>query len=200
MDNRDRGTDSTDGRIERAKDAALGKHDSNPSVADEVGEAAGGISGVLAGAAIGSVAGPVGTLIGGIAGALGGWWTGRAISEATSQLTREDDEYYRSAYESSSDQLADRSYDDIRPAYHLGHVAAYNPDYRNKNWSDVEQDLQRGWGAEQSRKYGEWTIVSGYASQGFTRGRSLAANRNRAATARTFDRVSGETGRPDDAR
>src|SRR5256885_3391976 len=136
--------DSTDGRIESAKDSALGKHDSNPSHVDEAAEAAGGIGGVLAGAAIGSVAGPVGTLIGGIAGAMGGWWTGRAVTEAASKLTHEDDEYYRASYESSSDRLADRSYDDVRPAYHLGHVAAYNPDYQNRNWSDVEQDLQRG--------------------------------------------------------
>ena len=52
MDNRDL-NDSTDGRLERAKDYALGKHDSHPSVADQVGEGVGGIGGMLAGAAIG---------------------------------------------------------------------------------------------------------------------------------------------------
>ena len=93
----DRIDDSTDARVERAKDAALGKHDSHPSHLDEAGEAAGGIGGTLAGAAIGSVAGPVGTLIGGIAGAMGGWWTGRAVTEAASKLTKEDDEYYRTS-------------------------------------------------------------------------------------------------------
>jgi hypothetical protein len=35
---------SVDGRIEQAKDAALGSHEGPPSTADEVGEAAGGIS------------------------------------------------------------------------------------------------------------------------------------------------------------
>ena len=69
----DRTHDVNDGKIERAKDAALGKHDSNPDAGDLVGEAAGGVSGVLAGAAIGSVGGPVGTIIGGIAGAVGGF-------------------------------------------------------------------------------------------------------------------------------
>ena len=58
---------STDGRIESAKDHALGKHDSNPSHVDEAGEGVGGIGGVLTGAAIGSVGGPVGTIIGGVA-------------------------------------------------------------------------------------------------------------------------------------
>jgi hypothetical protein len=172
MDNPDRINDSTDGKIERAKDAALGKHDSHPSHVDEAGEAVGGIGGVLAGAAIGSLAGPVGTVIGGIAGAVGGWWSGRAVTEAASKLTNEDDAYYRSSYESSPNRLADRSYDDVRPAYHIGHVAAHNPDYANKNWSDVQSDLQRGWSADHAKKYGEWSAVSGYASEGFTRGRS----------------------------
>jgi hypothetical protein len=173
VDNRDKMTDSTDARIERAKDSALGKHDNNPSHIDEASEAVGGISGVLAGAAIGSIAGPVGTVIGGVAGAMGGWWSGRAVTEAASTLTKNDDEYYRGHYESSPNRLADRSYEDVRPAYHLGHVAAHNPDYANKSWSDVSSDLQRGWSADHARKYGEWPAMSSYAGEGFTRGRSM---------------------------
>jgi hypothetical protein len=164
--------DSTDGRIERAKDQSLGMHDSNPSVVDEVGEGIGGIGGMLAGAAIGTAAGPIGTLIGGIAGAMGGWWTGRAVTEAASAMTTDDDSYYRAHYESSPNRLADRSYEQVRPAYQLGHIAAHNPDYANRNWSEVESDLQRGWNSDVSRKYGEWPAVSPYASAGFNRGRS----------------------------
>src|SRR4051812_25872712 len=143
MDNRD--NDSIDGRLERAKDRALGAHDSHPSKGDQAGEAVGGIGGVLAGAAVGSLAGPVGTVIGGIAGALGGWWSGRAVAEATEALSSDDDEYYRGVYEGRADRPADRSFDDVRPAFYLGHVAAQNPDYANRSWSDVQQDLSRGW-------------------------------------------------------
>ena len=171
MDNRDKMNDSTDSRIERAKDSALGSHDSHPSHVDEAGEAVGGVGGVLAGAAIGSIAGPVGTIIGGNAGAMGGWWSGRAVTEAASKVTKNDDEYYRGHYEKSS-KLADRSYDDVAPAYHLGHVAAHNPDYANRNWNDVSSDLQRGWAGDHTRKFGEWSPLSGYAREGFTRGRS----------------------------
>lgn len=195
MDNRDL-NDSTDGRIERAKDNALGKHDSNPSVADEIGEGVGGISGVLAGAAIGSMAGPVGTVIGGIAGAMGGWWTGRAITEAAGKLTSDDDNFYRSNYESSPNRLADRGYDDVRPAYHLGHIAAHNPDYASRNWNDVEGDLQRGWNSDKSGKFGEWSAVSSYAGEGFNRGRSTlggTANRAENAAENTFDRAKTGT-------
>src|SRR3954469_25671200 len=92
----DPGRESVDGRIERAKDAALGPHTGAPSHADELAEAAGSISGVLIGAGIGSAAGPLGTLIGGVAGAIGGWWTGRAVSEAASALPHEDEDHFRS--------------------------------------------------------------------------------------------------------
>ncbi|MEP6618552.1 MAG: hypothetical protein ABJE47_04540 [bacterium] len=175
--------DSTDARIERAKDIALGKHDSRPSHLDEAGEGVGGIGGTIIGAAIGSGGGPIGTIIGGIAGAVGGWWSGRAVTEAVSTLTHEDDEFYREHYESSPYKLGDRSYEDVQPAYHLGHVASLNPDYSNRNWDAVEGDLERGWMDHQNqkagegwtpgqlRKAGDWNAARNYASEGFRHGR-----------------------------
>jgi hypothetical protein len=98
---------------------------------DEIGEAVGGISGVLTGAAIGSLGGPIGTIIGGIAGAVSGWWAGRAISEAAYHASQDDDEFYRGRHAGSADAPdAGRSYDDARPAYHLGHLAGRNPEYQ----------------------------------------------------------------------
>jgi hypothetical protein len=173
MDNRDFEKDSTDSRVEREKDSTLRWHDSNPSHLDEAGEAFGGIGGVVAGAAIGSIGGPVGTVIGGIAGALGGWWSGRAVAEAASNVSKFDDEFYRGDYESSPNRLADRSYEDVRPAYHLGHVAAHNPDYAGKNWSEVSSDLQRSWSPDHARKFGEWSSLSSYAGNGFMRARAM---------------------------
>lgn len=179
MKNRD--IDSTDGKIERAKDNALGKHDDNPGVADHIGEAAGGIGGVTAGAAIGSVAGPVGTVIGGILGAMGGWWTGRAVAEAATAVTTDDDNYYRKHYESSPNRLADRGYDDVRPAYYLGHVASRNPDYSSRSFDEIEPELRTGWSRDS--RYGAWDSVRPYASEGYTRGRSTLGN----AAARVAD-------------
>ena len=154
-------------KLERAKNQALGKHDDNPGVADHVGEAAGGLGGVTAGAAIGSLAGPIGTVIGGIAGAVGGWWTGRAVAEAATAVTTEDDDYYRKHYESSP--IADRSYDQVRPAYHVGHIAARNPDYRGRSFDDVDADLRRGWSSDHAQS---WDSVRSYASEGYRRGTS----------------------------
>ncbi|HMI54815.1 MAG TPA: hypothetical protein VK494_01370 [Gemmatimonadaceae bacterium] len=154
-------------------------HDDNPSVGDEVGEAVGGVSGTVAGAAIGSAAGPIGTIIGGIAGAVGGWWAGRTATEAISRFTTADDSYYRSAFQSRADRPADRTYEDFRPAYQLGHLAAENPDYRGRTFDAIESDLQRGWSSDFSTKYGDWTTVRPYAQQAYTRRSSVGeATRN----------------------
>ena len=174
MTDLNRGQDLPDSRVERVKDKALGKHDDNPGVADHVGEAAGGISGVVAGAAIGSVVGPIGTIIGGIVGAMGGWWTGRAVAEAATAITPGDDVYYRRHFESSPGRFGSRNYDEVKPAYYIGHLASRNPDYRNRSFDDIETDLRRGWASDS--KYGAWDEVRGFASEGFTRGRSTLGN------------------------
>ena len=165
---------------ERPRDpSTIDKNDEkDPSVGDQVGEAAGGISGVLAGAAIGSAAGPVGTVIGGIAGAVGGWWAGRAISEAAENFTEKDDAEFRTHYESSDSRLADRSYDDVRPAYQVGHVASLNPAYWPRAFEDVEPDLRAGWNDDVSSKHGDWDSVRGYARTAYERGRSRRTGRS----------------------
>lgn len=187
---RDNVPGSTDGKLERAKDKALGKHDDNPGVADHVGEAAGGISGVAAGAAIGSAAGPIGTVIGGIVGAMGGWWTGRAVAEAATAVTTDDDKYYRSHYDRTP--IADRRYDDVQPAYHLGHIASRNPDYRARSFEEIEGDLRGGW--SRNANLGSWDSVRGYAREGYSRGtNTLRAAGNKVADAADDlkDRVDG---------
>jgi hypothetical protein len=183
--------ESTDGRIERAKDAALGAHRGAATHADELGEATGGISGVLVGAGIGSAAGPVGTLIGGVAGALTGWWAGRAVSEAAETLTREDESHYRAHYDASPDRPADRAYDDVRGAYYLGQIASHNPNYESSSFTDVETELRRGW-EPYADKYGSWQSVRGYAEEGFAHGRSRLDETARRARAEQEGRTPGE--------
>lgn len=174
--------DVNDGKIERAKDRALGKHEGPPDTAGMVGHAAGGVAGALTGAAVGSTVGPVGTLVGGIAGALGGWWTGRAIAEAAEALTEEDEAYYRQHYESDAARPADRSYEHARPAYHLGHIASRNPHYRGRPWEEVEPELRRGWSDEVSRQHGSWDSLRGFARAGYARGVTRGAARSDRST------------------
>lgn len=172
MDDRDRDIaerGSIDGQLERAKDVALGAHHGQPSLGDEIGEATGGIAGVLLGAGIGSSAGPVGTLLGGIAGAIGGWWTGRAIAEAAEKLSAEDDEEFRAHYESSGSRLADRSYDDVRGAYFLGHIASNNPNFVDRPFDEVEPELERGWRGCATPPC-SWEQVRPFVGEGYRRG------------------------------
>ena len=176
--------DSTDGRIERAKDAALGAHHGDPSLGDEIGEATGGVAGVLLGAGIGSSAGPVGTLLGGVAGAIGGWWTGRAIAEAAEKLSAEDDEDFRAHYDSSTDRLADHGYDDIRGAYFLGHIASNNPNFADREFTEVEPELARGW-RECTDRPCEWEQARGFVGEGYRRG----AQRRQRTDPRTMERA-----------
>ena len=183
--------DSTNGRIERAKDAALGRHHPHPTLGDEIGEAAGGVSGALLGAGIGSAAGPVGTVIGGIAGAIGGWWTGRAVAEAASSLSHEDEEYFRAHYDSLDERPADRAYDDVRSAYYLGQIASHNPNFIEREFTEVEPELERGW-AQYADKYGAWPQVRDYAAAGFTRGKSKLDEEARRARAEMQARTPGE--------
>ncbi|HZK77385.1 MAG TPA: hypothetical protein VFC35_00650 [Gemmatimonadaceae bacterium] len=162
-------------------------HDNNPSVGDEVGEAIGGVSGVVTGAAIGSLGGPIGTAIGAIAGGVGGWWAGRTVSEAAARFTDHEDNNYRQAYESRADRLADRSYEDVRPAYQLGHIASENPDYNGKTFEAIESDLQRGWGNDLRSKHGDWAAVRPYAQEAYTSRQASSSS----VTAREAANASG---------
>jgi len=157
------------------KDDDLVRHEGPSTARDKVGEGVGGAGGVLAGAAIGSFAGPIGTVIGGIAGAVGGWWAGREIAEATRNYTDADDAFYRNHYESSDRRLADRSFDEVRPAYQLGHIAGQNPGYNGRPFEAAEPDLRRGWDSATSEAHGSWDQVRGYARDAYTRSLGLHA-------------------------
>lgn len=139
-------------------------------------EGVGGASAGAAGAAIGAMAGPIGMLVGGLAGIVGGWWAGKSAVEAAHHYSPEDDNAYRSAYESSSTRIADRSYDDVRPAYQLGHVAGRNPDYQGRDWDAVEGDLKRGWTDDLRARHGEWETARPFARDAYTRSSGAAGS------------------------
>ena len=199
MDRRNVGEDPTVMGNDVPRDASVDDRDvtakpirgDSPTTADYVGETAGGISGGLAGAAIGSIAGPVGTLIGGLAGVVGGWWAGRSIAEAAKDYGDVDDRHYRTHYETTA-RGSDRSFDDVRPAYQLGHIASRNPDYRGRDFDTVESDLRRGWSDDIGARHGDWSTVRDYAREGYTRGSSTLAATSAGAidsTVRTSERL-----------
>ncbi|HEX6573412.1 MAG TPA: hypothetical protein VF042_00455 [Gemmatimonadaceae bacterium] len=171
-------------------------HDTNTG--EKVGEAVGGVSGALTGAAVGSPAGPIGTIIGGIAGAVGGWWAGKQVADAAATFNDHDDNNYRQAYEARADRLVDRTYEDVRPAYQIGHLASENPDYTGKGFEDIEMDLQRGWTNDLRARHGDWGAVRPFAEQAYSsRSASVTAreavNRIENSSENLQDRASDTT-------
>ena len=134
---------------------------------EKIGEGVGGVAGAAAGAAIGSLAGPVGTAIGAIAGAVGGWWSGKAAADAASNIDATDDDFYRRRFSSTGG----RDYERARPAYQLGHVAGYNPDYQGRSFDEIEPELRRGWTSDVAASSDDWENVRDYTRDAFERGR-----------------------------
>lgn len=135
----------------------------SPDTGRAVGEGVGGVAGIATGAAIGSLGGPVGTVIGAIAGAVGGWWAGKEVSNAATDYTNTSDTYYRGRFDAMPRNSRGRfaSFDEARPLYQFGHVAARNPDYRGRSFDQIEPDLKRGWNKDMEKQYGAWNDVRG---------------------------------------
>jgi hypothetical protein len=145
------------------------------SIAAPVGVA----GGAVAGAAVGTVTlGPIGTIIGAIAGAVGGGWTALAAAAPT-HYQPEHDREYRQHFESDAERPAGRSYESVRPAYQLGHLAARNPDYARRTFESVEADLQHGWTDEVRAGVGDWQVARRYAREAFGRERARWQGRAR---------------------
>lgn len=140
-----------------------------PETATElVGEGVGGASGGLVGAALGSLAGPLGTAIGAIAGAVGGWWAGRAVVDVASGVSAEEESAFRTHFENSDARLADRSYEQARPAYHIGRIARMNPEYEGRSFDEVDAELSHAWTRDLCARYGEWPTVRHFVREGYT--------------------------------
>lgn len=145
----------------------------------------------------------IGSIVDGIGRTVGGWWTGRAASTAASSYSDEDDSFYRDRYADSPHRLADRGFEDVRPAYLLGHLARVNPDYQGRAFESIEGELKAGWTEPVASRYGEWSRVRGYAREAYTREFSVAARErvihDRASSESLGDRLLNSD-RPDSAR
>jgi hypothetical protein len=164
-----------EGSVERAEARLAREHGEDADKAEQTAAGAvGGVGGAAAGAAVGTVVGgPIGTAIGAIAGAIGGWWAGHATTVA-SDFRDDDDAYYRTEYEASPERLADRRYEDVRPAYQLGHLARRNPDYDGRPFEAIESDLEKGWTEDLRARHGDWSAVRHHACAAYSRNPDLS--------------------------
>lgn len=111
----------------------------------------------------------------GIGQAVGGWWAERDVAASVRQVTFGDDVVYRAHYDFSPARLADRSYEVVRPAYLVGHLAATNPSYDGVPFESIEHELRTGWSEEVRKKHGDWESVRQYAKEAFGRQRQRVA-------------------------
>lgn len=118
-------------------------------------------------------------------------------------FTAEDDRFYRDRYESSPRRLADRSYEEIRPAYRVGHFARSNPEYNGLDFESIEPWLRAGWTGGDSSRDAIWPQMREYARDAYSRDFSVtsreASVRDRAPDDNLADRVANAD-RPRDAR
>jgi hypothetical protein len=118
------------------RDPVTGEPGAHP-VGTGVGAATGGTVGAVIGGAVG---GPLGAMVGAAVGGVAGGLAGKGISESVNPT--EEDAFWRDHY-STRPYASGRSYDELQPAYRYGWEARTR--YEDRNWNDVESDLERDW-------------------------------------------------------
>ena len=113
-----------------------------------------------------NVAAAIAPLLDDLAAERDGWWTGRTVTDALSRYTADDDTYYRAHFAHYMDAGEGDRFESARPAYMLGHLAGFNPEYIGHPWREIEQDLAGAW-ARRSRA--DWATVSRVVHAAFTR-------------------------------
>lgn len=154
--------------------------DDNPNNDAGKGAALGGLGGVAVGAAAGSLAGPLGTIVGAIVGGLGGAiGSGAAVAVVDSMdndntvtgIGGDNDSHdwdtvsphYRKGYEEAYG--ADKNWDENEDAHRYAWEMRNQPDYRDRDYADVETDLRTNWAAQNPSK--SWDDVSGSVREGW---------------------------------
>jgi hypothetical protein len=102
------------------------------------------------------------------------------------------DEAYRAHYAESG--FADRSYEQLRPAYEMGHLAGGNRDNFGRDFESIEPDLQRGWLDELRATHGDWETVRRFARHAYERVRGASP----ASPGATFGTIARDATTPID--
>ncbi len=118
---------------------------------------------------------------------------------ASAQPSADDELFYQQCYRAATGLPPDARYERVRPAFHLGHLAALNPDYRGQSFESIEPDLRRGWTAEVGESHGAWAEVRDHARAAYERsggGAGQPAARARQGTVPPADDLHGTASQP----
>jgi hypothetical protein len=148
---------------------------------EQLGETLGETAGRVAGRATDMTMNVAGSIFGNAMDALGDWWRSADAQRAGGTFGEQEDTRARVHFEASAGSgggKAEGSYDEVRPLYQLGHVAAHNPEYEGRSFRDVEPTLERAWRDDTASRYGDWGRVRGYVGHGYEeRARRLRESR-----------------------
>ena len=179
-DERNRTTNTTDTTTTRTGTLDADRHDANRDpltgepgshpVGTGVGAATGGTVGAVLGGAVG---GPVGAIIGAAVGGLTGGFAGKGLAESVNPT--EEDTFWSDAYKDRP-YAQGRKYEDLRPAYRYGWESRTR--YADRDWHDVESDLQRDWSTRQGGTNLDWNTARPAAYDAWNR----VENRHRYST------------------
>ena len=56
-------------------------------------------------------------------------------------------------------------------------LASANPEYKGRRFEEIEPNLQRAWGEDQTKRFGSWPEVRGFVSFGYE-GKNKGQNTN----------------------
>lgn len=127
----------------------------------------GGIAGAAAGAAIGTaLGGPIGGAIGAAAGAVAG---GVAADQIQDELDPKIEEaYWKENYKNRPYYKQGDEYEVYSPAYRFGWESAIRKEFSNRNFEDLEPELQKIW-TKDSGAARDWKSVREICRDGFCR-------------------------------
>jgi phage tail tape-measure protein len=114
-----------------------------------LGAAAGGLA---AGAAVGAVTGPLGAAAGAVVGGVIGGLAGKGVAEQIDPSIEA--AYWRDEYPLRDYYDEDVTFDELAPAYQYGWESRAR--YDDRDWVDVEPELERDWNASPTSRELAW--------------------------------------------
>lgn len=153
-----------------------------PPTGGDAGTGATGTAGAITGMEAGAVAGAMTFGFGALAGVALGAAAGAALGDDVQprgQFSAEADAYFRALYEGSPER--GRSYEQVRPAYVFGFVAASEPGLAGLTFEQAEPALREAWTDEFRARAGDWAGVRQYVDDayGHTRAEGVGERRVR---------------------
>jgi hypothetical protein len=133
---------------------------------EKLGERFGAAAGNTLGRGADIASDVVGSLVGSALSNLGDWWSTPDATRAARSFDQDRDRSCREHFESQQ-MSSDRDYDQVRPLYQFGHVAGQNPDYRGRDFDDVEPDLRGAYEEGARESAADWPEVRGYVGFGY---------------------------------